>query len=101
MISAHREGVTRWNELLHALHPSGWRELRALCEGKHLSTSNVGADDLGRVDEFVDTFRECNIFIGVATRARGKGGQLKDCRALHALFAGSDFVGRGAVTASP
>ena len=62
-----------------------------MCEGKHPSTKKVGAADLGRVDEFVDTFRDFNIYIGVATRAHGKGGQLKDCLALHALFTDIDF----------
>ena len=91
MIPGDQEGVTRRNELLHALHPSGYRELRALCEGTHPSTTKVGAADLGRVDEFVDRFQERDIYVGVATRAHGKGGQLKDCLALHALFADIDF----------
>ena len=91
MIPADQEGVTRRNELLHALHPSGYRELRALCEGTPPSTRKVDATDLGRVDEFVDRFQERDIYVGVATRANGKGGQLKDCRVLHALFADIDF----------
>ena len=60
-------------------------------KGKHTSTRKVGAADLGRVDEFVATFWDFNIFVGVATRAPGQGGQLKDCLALHALFADIDF----------
>ena len=92
MIPADQEGVTRRNELLHALHPSGcYRELRALCEGTHPSTTKVGAADLGRVDEFVARFPERDIYVGVATRANGKGGQLKDCLGLHAVFADIDF----------
>ena len=50
-----------------------------------------GRADLGRVDEFVATFWDFNIYVGVATRAHGQGGQLKDCLALHALFADIDF----------
>ena len=91
MIPGDQKGVTRRNELLHALHPSGYRELRALCDGTPPFTRKVDAADLGRVDEFVDRHRERDIYVGVATRAYGKGGQLKDCLALHALFADLDF----------
>ena len=91
MIPADQEGVKRRNELLHALHPSDCGEIRALCEGTHPSTTKVGAADLGRVDEFVARFQERDIYVGVATRAHGQGGQLKDCLALHALFADIDF----------
>ena len=84
-------GVTRRNELLHALHPSGYRELRALCDGTPPSTRKVGAADLGRVDEFVGRHRERDIYVGVATRAHGQGGQLKNCLVLHALFADINF----------
>ena len=91
MIPADQEGVKRRNELLHALHPSDCGELRALCEGTHPSTTKVGAADLGRVDEFVARFQERDIYVGVATRANGKGGQIKNCLALHALFADIDF----------
>ena len=49
------------------------------------------AADLGRVDEFVDRFQERDVYVGVATRANGKGGQLKDCLGLHAVFTDIDF----------
>jgi len=91
MIPGNQERVTRRHELLHALHPSDYRELRALYKGTPPSTSKIGAADLGRVDEFVDRHRERDIYVGVATRAHGKGGQLTDCLALHALFADIDF----------
>ena len=74
MTPGDKERVTRRNELLHALHPSGYRELRALCKEAHPSTTKVGVADLGRVDEFVDRFQERDIYVGVATRAHGKGG---------------------------
>ena len=91
MTLGDEERVTRGNELLDALHPNGYRELRALCEETHPSTKKVAAADLGRVDEFVDRFPERDIYVGVATRANGKGGQFKECLGLHALFADIDF----------
>ena len=91
MIPGDQERVTPRNELLHELHPSGSRELRALRKGGRPATRKVDVGDLLGVDEFVDRFRERDIYVGVATRANGKGGQLKDCLGLHAVFIDMDF----------
>ena len=77
-------------DFLRALHPSGYRNLRALRDGEGSRTENTAADDLTAVNEFADRHREHNIYVGVATRA-AKGADVRSCDALYALFAELDF----------
>jgi hypothetical protein len=83
---------------LGALHPTGYRNFRALRKGGTPKTFNVPVDDLDEVDTFAKTCRDWNLYVGVATRAHANGGgALADCDFLYALFADLDFKDKSEV----
>ena len=55
------------NALLRRLHPSGFRDLRAIRKGEAPLTFGAAADDLQEVDLFVKFYgAERNLYVGVA-----------------------------------
>jgi putative DNA primase/helicase len=77
--------------LLSALHPDGYRDVRAI-KGRDVVSWNYEAEDLTLVDLFVETLgagRNC--YVGVATRIDANTRDAGGCVALHALFAEIDF----------
>ena len=80
------------HDLLQALHPDGYRDLRALRKGKEAIAFNFHSDDPANVDTFADTYgRDYNIYFGVATRADTAERDTAACVSLNALFADLDF----------
>jgi hypothetical protein len=79
------------HDLLRALHPDGYRDVRALAKGQSAITRNYPADNLELVDQMADVFRDRDIYIGVASRADDKGRDTESCLALDALFADLDY----------
>src|SRR5258708_2844973 len=82
--------MTRQN-LLRALHPTGYRDLRALIPGAPPATFSCPADNLVGVDEFATRHGDRNVFVGVAPREDVHGRNIDACHALYALFADQDF----------
>src|SRR5512139_1236542 len=77
---------------LRALHPTGFRNVRALHPDKRDPISfNFSAADFDSVVDFARSFCDRNVYVGVATRADGKSAAAEDCLELHALFADLDF----------
>lgn len=78
-------------ELLTALHPSGFRDLRALKPGATPVTALHSCDDFDGVVDFIARHAaDRNIYVGVAARD-GQGRDAGHCTALHALFVDLDF----------
>lgn len=78
-------------DLLHALHPHGYRDMRALRNSKVVMTLGFGADDLTGIDHFAASFANADVYMGVAARVDEKSRDLSGCLELHALFADLDF----------
>lgn len=76
---------------LTALHPAGYRDLRALKDGSVVQAFNAEASHLGQVEEFIETWNGCNLYFGVAPRIDAKGRGTAHLLALHALFVDFDF----------
>jgi hypothetical protein len=79
------------NQLLLALHPNGYRDLRALCGHARPEVRNVDAADLSAVDAFAESYCDRNLYVGVAIRATASRRDTDGCRELHALFVDLDY----------
>lgn len=77
--------------LLAALHPAGFRDLRAKSRDGVWKTRGVDAADLDGVDRFAAMWCEWDLYVGVATRGEIAGRTADDCESLYALFADVDF----------
>jgi hypothetical protein len=81
---------------LHALHPAGFRDLRALKTGTKPKTASFPAADIEGFKKFVAAYSgTLNIYVGVAPRINATGRDLESCAALHALFVEFDFKDAG------
>jgi hypothetical protein len=79
------------HDFLRALHPEGYRDLRAFRKGESPKTASVPAADVATVDTFADRFHDHDVFVGVAPRLNSEGRDITACAALHALFIDYDF----------
>lgn len=82
--------------LLRALHPTGFRDLRALwvlnADQKTMRFAGPPADDLAAVEKFAETNAgSLDVYMGVATRTRPQGRRKNGCGALYAAYADLDF----------
>ena len=84
------EDINARHALLRALHPVGYRDLRAL-KGVQRATLSFPADNLTGVDEFAERYHDWNVYVGVAPRVDAKQRDTEACSALYALFADQDF----------
>jgi putative DNA primase/helicase len=85
-----RVGQQLRHDFLRALHPTGFRDLRAL-KGDLTQAMGLPVFDLAAVDRIVETCR-ANLYVGVASRAHLNGRELQDGLELHVLFADLDFA---------
>ncbi len=79
------------HRLLGLLHPTGWRDLRALRPGESPKTGSFDVTDLDGVDAFAAHYHDRNLYVGVAPRVTAHGRDLTACGPLHALFADQDY----------
>jgi putative DNA primase/helicase len=84
--------TTDRHALLRLLHPTGYRDLRALDAKKRQRpiTRSVHASDLLSVDAFAHEHQDKEIYVGVASRL-GTGRNTNACAALYAVFAEQDY----------
>ena len=85
------EGPNLRHALLNALHPIGYRDLRAFRRGEPPKTFSFVASNLAGVDEFADRNHDRDVFVGVAPRVNDKGRDTSACHNLHALFTDQDY----------
>lgn len=80
--------------LLQALHPSGFRDMRAFFADRRagaVTTFGFPAAHLQGPQEFAARYHDRDIYIGVAPRVDAKSRDAEGCAALHALFVDLDF----------
>lgn len=78
-------------ELLEALHPQGFRDFRAFYADKRsdrVQTMRFPAANLDGATEFVDTYAQLDVYVGVAARADAHS---REPARLFALFVDLDF----------
>lgn len=90
VVTATTCGADR-RQLLDVLHPTGFRDMRAILKGHKTETSGVPADYLRGVDEFADRYRNRNVYVGVAARIDALNRDTDACLELRALFADIDY----------
>lgn len=77
---------------LETLHPTGYRDVRALQNGELKAARVFPAGEFDRLEQAITKGRDhYDLYMGVATRAHENGRGLRDCLALHVLFADLDF----------
>ncbi|HVL69271.1 MAG TPA: VapE domain-containing protein [Vicinamibacterales bacterium] len=91
VVTSVRSDSPSLSDLLSALHPVGYRDLRALNTGGQAKTRRAPVSDWRGVESFVEAHADCNLYVGVAPRRSANGRKLADCLPLHALFADIDF----------
>lgn len=80
--------------LLQALHPTGFRDLRAFFADRRqgaVTTFGFPAANAKGPEEFVARYKDRDIYMGVAPRIDGKAKDADGCASLHALFVDMDF----------
>lgn len=87
-----REQRQTRGDFLRLLHPTGYRDLRALLKPDGPLTKSAPATDLAAVDTFISAHPNRNLYVGVATRKRAGGRDLSDCDTLHVVFADLDLA---------
>lgn len=80
--------------LLAALHPSGYRDMRAFFADRRagaVTTFGFPASNLAGPLEFAERYKERDIYMGVAPRVDAKSRDADGCISLHALFVDLDY----------
>jgi putative DNA primase/helicase len=90
-----RDAQEQRHALLAALHPAGYRDLRALHPREHARTRALPAEDLAGVDAFAEEFSDRNVYVGVAPRVDAAHRDTGGCAPLHVLFSDQDYKDSG------
>ena len=91
---ARRTADEELEVFLHALHPTGFRDVRAIDLTKRAKpkTASFDADDFDAIKKFAKVHSgTLNVYVGVASRGTATGRDLAACEALHAVFGDFDF----------